>query len=1290
MVAQSHGRTKVFISYSHKDKAWLERLHVHLRPLERDGRVEHWDDTRIKAGGRWREEIAEALTTTKVAVLLVSADFLASDFIVTEELPPLLSAAKKEGAVILPVILNHSRFMSFASLSQFQAVNDPLKPLAALKKAEPEAVFVKVSEVIENCLKNSQGAADGSGGLGGLHEASQAKIVDDEMPVTMPGVFRYFLDTCFPWLHKRLTTEIDFFEAPPEWLALNKDLDRLRERIESDIRGKTYIEPPVKDVPEDAERLKVERTEPEFFTPIQQVIKEILGVSHGGDAQSAQISAISRKSKFVRNIVKRLLKAEEPLILLGDPGMGKSFTLQQAARLIALSEGRRVFPKLCLFFSMGKFQMPALHSVWMSEDELDEKREDAVWNYVRRFTAPEVRPYLKPLAARKRLVIIFDGMDEMSRARYNDYTQALSVFAGRNKGRVKTLFSCRITDFTPTFEHYRLVLLPFTWSLIRDYLERWFGDSPIVLGNQEWTAKGLAKWLAKDTLPIQATNPFVLRLLCKYIEKEHDWPESRVHLLEYYVRSHYEEKATAARREGRSMPPVDDAFLVWGRLAYELAERNMGTEISRRNLEQFLTPEELPAVQAGKDCGVLLEAVDMEETELVEIRFEHQRFQEFFTAYYFDKNRRGASSVNWLKKLDAPRWQETLFNLVLMGGGAEALGALVKAVEHDLDRLQELKGLEKSEDTEKPNEEADKSDGTEEAAIKAMLDAERKAEAVRLETMLADRIELASRILQQMRQQLSGEGMAALLSVFQRAVNWLSEHGNPITKVKMLLAARIVPETDIWGVAQKVRASEVAWVRQQARIITWATDRKVEASELQDKDPTLTVQGELGYSFASGLFLKRFVTYLRISLGLERQHGLWLVLAMGLVLCSAQLLASYGVVAAARGAMVPAYSLTEEWANRSARRALEYLEWKANQPGFEDTDGKLLGVRRRTEDARAQFPTIINAVQKTLGSWWFLLAAHITMFMTLLVSLRQVPGQQSFTFQTGGYVCIFLPMTLHTLWLGTPGNIVLLVFFLLLYVPVVRAVGWAVTLLAHTFTLALFSASTFVWTKQGLKTTPLLASMWENAGFRSWGKSVKESLISITTFIPLIVMAVVFLTEVNWQRVRAQLSWTLGQISAPPPAVTVALKVVVFGLTCVAGLGVVTRLMPWIRQNGWRGRLRSRLKGWRGWRPRSEDVKRVLGCMGILTILGLIGWELSFIAWQSVGNYILLTFGLFPSIPLYANIALSAVIYAEAAGCLVALVAILLKGREGLKAAGGGLGIWTILCWLAALIVLAS
>lgn len=151
-VATSSARKGVFISYSHADAQWLERLQKHLKPLQRDG-VEVWDDTRLKAGEQWREEIRQALAAAKVAILLISADFLASDFIVTNELPPLLKAAEEDGATILPVIVSPCRFTRMDSLWRFQAVNDPARPLVQMRRAGRETVLDKVARAVEDALK---------------------------------------------------------------------------------------------------------------------------------------------------------------------------------------------------------------------------------------------------------------------------------------------------------------------------------------------------------------------------------------------------------------------------------------------------------------------------------------------------------------------------------------------------------------------------------------------------------------------------------------------------------------------------------------------------------------------------------------------------------------------------------------------------------------------------------------------------------------------------------------------------------------------------------------------------------------------------------------------------------------------------------------------------------------------------------------------------------------------------------------------------------------------------------
>lgn len=143
---------KAFISYSHKDKAYLDRLMVHLKPLVKKGVIDVWVDTKIKAGEQWQKEIEKALDNSNISILLISADFMASDFIVDNELPPLLSKAEVNGTRILPVIVSPCRFSREPSLSRFQTINLPDNPLSSMDEDRREVNYDKLAADIEKSL----------------------------------------------------------------------------------------------------------------------------------------------------------------------------------------------------------------------------------------------------------------------------------------------------------------------------------------------------------------------------------------------------------------------------------------------------------------------------------------------------------------------------------------------------------------------------------------------------------------------------------------------------------------------------------------------------------------------------------------------------------------------------------------------------------------------------------------------------------------------------------------------------------------------------------------------------------------------------------------------------------------------------------------------------------------------------------------------------------------------------------------------------------------------------------
>ena len=149
-------RREMFISYSHKDLHWLQRLRVHLKPLEKQYSLERWDDSRLQTGDLWREEIKQALARAKVALLLVSPDFLASDFIDGVELPPLFKAAEREGLKILWVHLRPAYWEIHEDIPKYQRVIPRSKAVSLLSDAEQDEAMVQIAKEIQSAFTQNE------------------------------------------------------------------------------------------------------------------------------------------------------------------------------------------------------------------------------------------------------------------------------------------------------------------------------------------------------------------------------------------------------------------------------------------------------------------------------------------------------------------------------------------------------------------------------------------------------------------------------------------------------------------------------------------------------------------------------------------------------------------------------------------------------------------------------------------------------------------------------------------------------------------------------------------------------------------------------------------------------------------------------------------------------------------------------------------------------------------------------------------------------------------------------
>jgi TIR domain len=133
----------VFISYSHKDAKWLYKLKQFLRPLEDKELIRVWDDTEIRPGSDWLGEIRRALESARVAVFLLTQNFLDSPFIRERELPVLIEAAKTRGCLIFWISVSSSTFED-SPLAKFQGAIPSNAPLDLMSDAEQSKVLTDI------------------------------------------------------------------------------------------------------------------------------------------------------------------------------------------------------------------------------------------------------------------------------------------------------------------------------------------------------------------------------------------------------------------------------------------------------------------------------------------------------------------------------------------------------------------------------------------------------------------------------------------------------------------------------------------------------------------------------------------------------------------------------------------------------------------------------------------------------------------------------------------------------------------------------------------------------------------------------------------------------------------------------------------------------------------------------------------------------------------------------------------------------------------------------------------
>jgi TIR domain len=154
MPASSAAPIEVFVSYSHKDEALREKLGTHLSLLKRERVIDEWNDRRIGAGQEWAGAIDEHLNSAAVILLLVSPDFLASDYCYDLEMKRALQRHNTREARVIPIILREVDWAA-APFAGLQALPKDGKPVTSWSRRDK--AFADVARGIRKVAEELRG-----------------------------------------------------------------------------------------------------------------------------------------------------------------------------------------------------------------------------------------------------------------------------------------------------------------------------------------------------------------------------------------------------------------------------------------------------------------------------------------------------------------------------------------------------------------------------------------------------------------------------------------------------------------------------------------------------------------------------------------------------------------------------------------------------------------------------------------------------------------------------------------------------------------------------------------------------------------------------------------------------------------------------------------------------------------------------------------------------------------------------------------------------------------------------
>lgn len=152
---------QVFVSYSHRDQSFVEELGSHLKLLQRQGVIRLWHDCEITAGEEWRDAIESRLASADIVLLLVSSNFLSSEFCWSVELSRAMDRHERGDATVIPIFVRSCLWQD-APFAKLQGVPKNAMPIGSSR--DTDRAWTEVATVIRQTSLRISESRDRGGG----------------------------------------------------------------------------------------------------------------------------------------------------------------------------------------------------------------------------------------------------------------------------------------------------------------------------------------------------------------------------------------------------------------------------------------------------------------------------------------------------------------------------------------------------------------------------------------------------------------------------------------------------------------------------------------------------------------------------------------------------------------------------------------------------------------------------------------------------------------------------------------------------------------------------------------------------------------------------------------------------------------------------------------------------------------------------------------------------------------------------------------------------------------------